>query len=102
MHGYKKTDRHFYPAEPIWGGLSQFFGRGAFEIESNAASPPGHGAGPEPGDEVIIKDKDKIKTAVKCDMCHDLKGGPACVRACPTGAAIRVSPQDFIERVQND
>jgi CRP-like cAMP-binding protein/thioredoxin reductase len=36
------------------------------------------------------------KHAVKCDMCKDDSGGPACVRACPTGAAIRVSPEKFI------
>jgi Fe-S-cluster-containing hydrogenase component 2 len=36
------------------------------------------------------------KKAVKCDLCKDLKGGPSCVRACPTGAAIRVSPEDFL------
>ena len=34
--------------------------------------------------------------AVKCDMCKDLSGGPACVRACPTGAAIRVHPEEFM------
>lgn len=39
------------------------------------------------------------KKAVKCDMCKDLSGGPACVRACPTGAAIRVSPEKFVEFV---
>jgi len=33
---------------------------------------------------------------VKCDMCKDLPGGAACVRACPTGAAIRVSPEEFL------
>jgi len=33
--------------------------------------------------------------AVKCDMCKDIIAGPACVRACPTGAAMRVSPEDF-------
>jgi Fe-S-cluster-containing dehydrogenase component len=32
------------------------------------------------------------KKAVKCDMCRDIIGGAACVRACPTGAAFRVSP----------
>jgi Fe-S-cluster-containing hydrogenase component 2 len=36
------------------------------------------------------------KSAVKCDMCIGKKGGPACVRACPTGAALRVSPEDFL------
>jgi Fe-S-cluster-containing hydrogenase component 2 len=30
-------------------------------------------------------------------MCKDLAGGPACVRACPTGAAIRISPDRFLE-----
>jgi ferredoxin len=29
-------------------------------------------------------------------MCSGIKGGPACVRACPTGAAIRVSPEEFL------
>jgi CRP-like cAMP-binding protein/Fe-S-cluster-containing hydrogenase component 2 len=35
--------------------------------------------------------------AAKCDQCHDLKGGPACVRACPTGAAMRVNSARLIE-----
>ena len=30
--------------------------------------------------------------AVKCDKCSSLPLGPACVRACPTGAAVRISP----------
>jgi len=63
-----------------------FFGRG-----------PGPGEAPkkwrydhaEPGVE-------KPKKAIKCDMCSGIEGGPACVRACPTGAAIRVSPEDFL------
>jgi Fe-S-cluster-containing hydrogenase component 2 len=32
-------------------------------------------------------------------MCSGQAGGPACVRACPTGAAIRVSPEKFVEFV---
>jgi CRP-like cAMP-binding protein/thioredoxin reductase/Fe-S-cluster-containing hydrogenase component 2 len=39
------------------------------------------------------------KQAVKCDMCMDLDAGPACVRACPTGAAIRVHPSEMIELI---
>ena len=35
--------------------------------------------------------------AVKCDGCMELAGGPACVRACPTGAAIRIGPDRFSE-----
>ena len=29
-------------------------------------------------------------------MCAGIDGGPACVRACPTGAAIRVAPDEFL------
>ena len=36
------------------------------------------------------------KQAIKCDMCAGIEGGPACVRACPTGAAIRVAPEGFL------
>jgi CRP-like cAMP-binding protein/thioredoxin reductase/Fe-S-cluster-containing hydrogenase component 2 len=54
------------------------------------------GLGPEPGLEPTPKGKDIPKRAVKCDMCKDLKGGAACVRACPTGAALRVSPEAFL------
>jgi len=39
---------------------------------------------------------EQAKLAIKCDMCSGIKGGPACVRACPTGAAIRVSPERFL------
>ena len=39
--------------------------------------------------------------AVKCDLCrHDREGGPACVRSCPTGAAIRVNPQDYFDQIK--
>jgi len=38
-------------------------------------------------------DKNEIKNlAVKCDLCVDYSNGPACVRSCPTGAAMRVDP----------
>ena len=38
---------------------------------------------------------DAPKKAVKCDMCKDIKSGPVCVRLCPTGAALRVSPESL-------
>ena len=50
----------------------------------------------EPGRQVVRAETDGKKKAVKCDMCKDLSGGPACVRACPTGAAIRVAPEKFL------
>lgn len=60
--------------------------------------------GREPGARAAKTGKAKAsgpKQAVKCDMCKDLRGGPACVRACPTGAAIRVSPEQFIQLTQS-
>ena len=43
------------------------------------------------------KSSGQAKKAVKCDMCKDQEAGPACVRACPTGAALRLSPEEFME-----
>jgi Fe-S-cluster-containing hydrogenase component 2 len=59
------------------------------------------GLGPGPGEPSHAwSDKhskgEKPKKAIKCDMCSGIAGGPACVRACPTGAAIRVSPEEFL------
>ncbi|HQY34945.1 MAG TPA: cyclic nucleotide-binding domain-containing protein, partial [Pseudomonadota bacterium] len=72
---------------------------GVIKLTSKPKKKPGllawlmFGAGPGPG-EAPYKKKSKDgpqeeKKAVKCDMCKDLPGGAACVRACPTGAAIR-------------
>ena len=58
------------------------------------------GAGPGPGQvpkDYGKKDEEAIKKAVKCDMCKDLAGGAACVRACPTGAAIRIKPDQLAD-----
>lgn len=44
----------------------------------------------------VKKEKGPAKAA-KCDMCRDLDGGPACVRACPTGAAMRVNATRLIQ-----
>jgi cGMP-dependent protein kinase 2 len=61
------------------------------------------GSGPGPGEpdkqwrtEHAEEGTPAPKVAVKCDMCSGLVGGPACVRACPTGAALRVSPESFL------
>lgn len=59
------------------------------------------GSGPGPG-EASYKwrkengDPETPKQAIKCDMCAGVEGGPACVRSCPTGAAIRVAPDKFL------
>ncbi len=60
------------------------------------------GAGPGPGEpshawrKENAKGAEQPKKAIKCDMCSGIEGGPACVRACPTGAAIRVAPEAFL------
>ncbi|MGQ0588820.1 MAG: NAD(P)-binding domain-containing protein [Sphingosinicella sp.] len=59
------------------------------------------GSGPGPGEPDKKWTEGKVssetpKKAIKCDMCSGIEGGPACVRACPTGAAIRVSPEEFL------
>lgn len=59
------------------------------------------GSGPGPGEASYSwrkenGDPEQPKQAIKCDMCSGIEGGPACVRACPTGAAIRVSPDKFL------
>ncbi len=62
------------------------------------------GAGPGPGEASYSwrkktaekQGRESPKVAIKCDMCSGIDGGPACVRACPTGAAIRVTPEKFL------
>tara|TARA_B100001123_G_scaffold450805_2_gene623959 strand:- start:2162 stop:2530 length:369 start_codon:yes stop_codon:yes gene_type:complete len=56
------------------------------------------GRGPGPGQEKTANNKaDGARSvATKCDMCKDVEGGAACVSACPTGAAIRVNPEEFL------
>jgi Fe-S-cluster-containing hydrogenase component 2 len=56
----------------------------------------GRGSGPgEAPHDPHDKHVGQLKQAVKCDMCKGIQGGPACVRSCPTGAAIRISPEEF-------
>lgn len=55
------------------------------------------GLGPAPGSQRHQHAKGGAKKAVKCDMCGQRKEGPACVQACPTGAAIRVGPEEFFK-----
>ena len=56
---------------------------------------PGPGEPPKKWTEKRV-DPETPKKAIKCDMCAGIRGGPACVRACPTGAAIRVGPEEFL------
>ena len=77
---------------------------GVIQMATPPARKPGllswilFGLGTGPGEIPAEKRKvstDAVKKAVKCDMCKDLKGGAACVRACPTGAALRIKPDEL-------
>ena len=45
---------------------------------------PGPGEPPKKWTEARVS-PETPKKAIKCDMCSGIEGGPACVRACPTG-----------------
>lgn len=69
---------HPRPARPLGERLRSLFG----------LDRPGGGAG-------AAEDGSGQALAVKCDLCRDLGNDPACVRSCPTGAAIRVTPDEY-------
>jgi Fe-S-cluster-containing hydrogenase component 2 len=82
---------------------------GVIRMDSLPPKKPGllswmlFGAGPGPGEPSKAwsyanakPGVEKAKKAIKCDMCSGIAGGPACVRACPTGAAIRVAPEQLL------
>ena len=48
-----------------------------------------------------VSDEAMPKKAIKCDLCKDNVMGPACVRACPTGAAMRISPEALSETIRS-
>jgi cGMP-dependent protein kinase 2 len=62
---------------------------------------PGPGEPPKQWTEARVS-PETPKKAIKCDMCSGIEGGPACVRACPTGAAIRVAPEEFLTVARMD
>jgi Fe-S-cluster-containing hydrogenase component 2 len=79
---------------------------GVIQMAAVPAAKPGllswllFGSGPGPGEDKspeAMARRTGSPHAVKCDMCKDIEGGAACVRACPTGAAIRVEPSQFLE-----
>lgn len=92
------------------GNCQRYCPYGVIQMEKTPPKKPNllswmlFGVGPGPGqaDKAWTKKKlakksgDAPKVAVKCDMCKGITGGAACVRACPTGAAIRVSPEEYL------
>jgi CRP-like cAMP-binding protein/thioredoxin reductase len=71
---------------------------GVWQIISGKRKQPGAWNQPCGGDKAAGR---PAKKAVKCDMCKNIIAEPACVRACPTGAASRVSPEDFLGLVKH-
>ena len=59
------------------------------------------GSGDGPGQrQPAKKSLENKEIARKCDLCEDVHGGPACVRACPTGAIIRTGPEGLLEQIR--
>jgi Fe-S-cluster-containing hydrogenase component 2 len=90
-----------HPKAPpsLFGWLRALFGDGSGSAEGSggsgdarlsAAAASGHGAAPADAGRTV---------AVKCDLCREIHGGPACVRSCPTGAAIRLEPGEYQQRL---
>ena len=93
------------------GNCQRYCPYGVIQMEKTPPRKPGllpwalFGIGPGPGqankkwvDKKLKRKKSEApKKAVKCDMCKGIKGGAACVRACPTGAAIRVAPEEYLK-----
>jgi Fe-S-cluster-containing dehydrogenase component len=55
-----------------------------------------HLADPTP----MVEAKPGSLLAVKCDLCVGFDDGPACVRACPTGAAQRISLAEIAKGIE--
>jgi Fe-S-cluster-containing hydrogenase component 2/CRP-like cAMP-binding protein/thioredoxin reductase len=60
----------------------------------------GTGPGEESDYEPSAAAQQRGKKAVKCDACLGVKNGPACVKACPTGAAMRIGPERYVDLVE--
>lgn len=54
---------------------------------------PGEAAKPK-------KSKENKEMSRKCDLCRDVGGEPSCVKACPTGAVIRMGPEELFARIR--
>jgi CRP-like cAMP-binding protein/thioredoxin reductase/Fe-S-cluster-containing hydrogenase component 2 len=86
-----------HPKAPrsVFGWLRELFGGGHDPIGASGAT----GASGEHGGSAAASGDAGRTVAVKCDLCREIHGGPACVRSCPTGAAIRLEPGEYQERL---
>ena len=79
-------------------------------MEYAAPSKPGllqwllMGRGTGPGEQLDYEPtpqaKARGKKAMKCDACVGIRNGPACVKACPTGAARRIGPEQYVDLIE--
>jgi thioredoxin reductase/Fe-S-cluster-containing hydrogenase component 2/CRP-like cAMP-binding protein len=76
-----------YPAEEQRGGIGSIFAMVGLPVPKF-----GHGK----------HEASHAKKAYKCDLCRGNAAGPACVNACPTGAAIRVDPETYMAYLRED
>ena len=93
-----------FVARNSWQRFSQFFAKGAGKERARRSLPVlsidaagGNYAAPGPLDSFQPRnavEEMRKKVAIKCDLCAGYKD-QACVEACPTGAAIRISPTKF-------
>ncbi|MGD2115434.1 MAG: cyclic nucleotide-binding domain-containing protein [Acidobacteriota bacterium] len=78
---------HPRPEPSLWEWVGSIFGFG------------GDGSGEGRADEPADGGSDQA-LAVKCDLCRDLGNDPACVRSCPTAAAIRLGPEEYRQTLE--
>jgi Fe-S-cluster-containing hydrogenase component 2/thioredoxin reductase/CRP-like cAMP-binding protein len=82
---------------------------GVIRMSYDAPQKPGliswllFGAGPGVGEQPHFHPSDVAKSkgqkATKCDACKGVSNGPACVKSCPTGAAKRITPAQYLDLV---
>jgi CRP-like cAMP-binding protein/Fe-S-cluster-containing hydrogenase component 2/thioredoxin reductase len=82
------------------GWLLGIFGGGGGAGGAGGMGDTGGGGGDAGAARPAKAGEDAGRTvAVKCDLCREIGGGPACVRSCPTGAAIRLEPEEYQQRL---
>lgn len=85
----QKTWKNYLGLDLLFGGQSKTVGDASASADETMAAQ-------NASDEVVTE-----KKAYKCDACRDVPGGPACVQACPTGAAARLHPIQFIQQLES-
>jgi len=72
-------------------------GRGEVVIREELCTGCGNCAKACPWENIQMAERGARLIAVKCDLCSDRSGGPACVSACPTAAIARIDPSSVLD-----